>query len=115
MPTTRSNAHFITMSQSVIGFSNIGRVGGKVDIDRKNPQLPKHPENTLFGRDREREQYEIIQRASHRPTPALRETALRDVTAQRPQTWASHATRSSAKKHHLASTGLKSFRSIKPF
>ena len=39
----------------------------------------------------------------HRPTPALRETALRDVTAQRPQAWASHATRPPAKKRHRAS------------
>jgi hypothetical protein len=42
----------------------------------------------------------------HRPTPALCETALRDVTAQRPQAWASHATRPPAKKRHLASTDV---------
>jgi len=42
----------------------------------------------------------------HRPTPALRETALRDVTAQRPQTWASHATRPRPKSHHLGGSGV---------
>ena len=46
---------------AVIG--QMHRVGGKVDIDQKNPQLPKHLENTHFGRDREREQYEINPRA----------------------------------------------------
>ena len=44
----------------------------------------------------------------HRPTPAVRETALPDVTAQRPQAWASHATRPRPKSHHLGGSGVKS-------
>ena len=77
-PTILSNSHFITTSQSAIGWSNTSSTGTRADVgigaraeaqlvgvrreadvDRQHPELLQHLQDAALGRDRQREDHEI--------------------------------------------------------